>query len=177
MGLAMDELQSLKDLFRHMEWADSVVWRSVLANKEATKDAQLRDRLHHIHLVQHGFLLIWKGITTRPPTKNFSHAMSVLNWAREYYIDVTGYLNNLTAWDIAQPVEVPWAVMYEPQLGRKAAVSSLKETMSQVVLHTTHHRGQVCTKLKELGGEPPLIDFIVWVWAGKPEAVWPDPLV
>jgi len=56
MGLAMDELQSLKDLFRHMEWADSVVWTSVLANKEATKDAQLRDRLHHIHLRHRSYL-------------------------------------------------------------------------------------------------------------------------
>jgi uncharacterized damage-inducible protein DinB len=170
----MNDLQSLQELFRHMEWADSLVWSRVMANDHAATDAPLRDRLYHIHLVQRGFLLVWKGIAISPPSTSLPDTPSVLSWGRKYHVDVSGYLNNLTEQDLAREAKVPWAVMYESQLGRKAEVASLRETMLQVVMHSTHHRGQVCTKLKELGGEPPLIDLIVWVWSGKPEAVWPE---
>jgi hypothetical protein len=27
---------------------------------------------------------------------------------------------------------------------------------------------QVNTRIRELGGTPPLVDFIAWIWAGKP---------
>ena len=40
----------------------------------------------------------------------------------------------------------------------------------QVVLHTQHHRGQVCARLRDAGGEPPTVDFIVWLWEGRPAA-------
>ncbi len=43
----------------------------------------------------------------------------------------------------------------------------------QVAMHSTHHRGQVAARLRELGVEPPMVDFIVWVWIGKPAAEWP----
>jgi len=39
-------------------------------------------------------------------------------------------------------------------------------------MHSTHHRGQVNARLRELGGEPPLADFIVWLWWGRPAASW-----
>ena len=41
-------------------------------------------------------------------------------------------------------------------------------------MHSTYHRGQVNVRLRELGGEPQLVDFIAWVWEGKPRAVWDD---
>lgn len=37
-------------------------------------------------------------------------------------------------------------------------------------MHTTYHRGQLNTKIRELGGEPPLTDFIYWVGLDKPKA-------
>ena len=50
----------------------------------------------------------------------------------------------------------------------------LADTILQVATHTGHHRGQVITRLRALGGDPPLVDFIVWVSAGKPDAIWPE---
>jgi uncharacterized damage-inducible protein DinB len=44
--------------------------------------------------------------------------------------------------------------------------------MFQVTSHSTHHRGQVNARLRALGGEPPLVDYIAWVWFGKPAADW-----
>jgi hypothetical protein len=31
-----------------------------------------------------------------------------------------------------------------------------------------YHRGQVATRLRERGGEPPLTDFIAWIWMHRP---------
>ena len=38
------------------------------------------------------------------------------------------------------------------------------ETAPHVAMHTTHHRGQVNARLRELGAEPPLVDYIAWLW-------------
>lgn len=32
----------------------------------------------------------------------------------------------------------------------------------QIVLHSQHHRAQVMTRLRDLGGSPPIIDYILW---------------
>ena len=48
-------------------------------------------------------------------------------------------------------------------------------TALQVVTHTTHHRGQVMTRLRELGGAPPVVDYVIWVWSGSPIAEWDRP--
>ena len=52
---------------------------------------------------------------------------------------------------------------------------TLGDTALQVVAHTTHHRGQVMTRLRELGGEPPLVDYVIRVWSGSPAAEWDGP--
>ena len=169
----MNNPHTLHELFRQMEWADSLIWSAVFANPEAANDPALRDRLHHIHLVQRAFLQVWRGDYSGPQASSFRDSTSLLDWARECYTEVTRYLSDLNCQDRSQPLIVPWAQMFESRLGRKAAVPSLGETLLQVAMHSTYHRGQVSTRLRELGGEPPLTDFIVWVWLGKPPPSWP----
>jgi hypothetical protein len=41
-----------------MSWADAVVWRAVLSLPAAAGDRSLREKLWHIHMVQHAFLAI-----------------------------------------------------------------------------------------------------------------------
>ena len=52
---------------------------------------------------------------------------------------------------------------------------TLGVTAFHAVAHTTHHRGQVMTRLRELGGAPPLVDYVIWVWSGNPVAEWDGP--
>ena len=42
-------------------------------------------------------------------------------------------------------------------------------TMRKVI---GYHRGQNATRLRELGGEPPLTDFVAWLWKGRPDGKW-----
>jgi uncharacterized damage-inducible protein DinB len=50
--------------------------------------------------------------------------------------------------------------------------ATLGESAWQVFSHTTYHRGQVATRVREIGGEPPTIDYLMWVWSGRPAPSW-----
>jgi uncharacterized damage-inducible protein DinB len=67
---------------------------------------------------------------------------------------------------------MPWVRSFEAQLGRTLSTPTLAETIFQVTSHSTYHRGQVNARLREVGGEPPLVDYIAWIWFGRPEPSW-----
>ena len=73
-------------------------------------------------------------------------------------------------------IEIPWSKFMERRIGKKVVPATLEETMLQVASHSTYHRGQINTRFRELDGEPAIVDFIVWVWLGKPLANWGDDL-
>jgi uncharacterized damage-inducible protein DinB len=49
---------------------------------------------------------------------------------------------------------------------------TVAEALTQCVMHSQHHRGQNAARLRELGGEPPTTDYIVWLWKGRPAPAW-----
>ena len=171
----MKDLVALGELLRHMEWADSRIWEAVLAHAEAGKSDEFRERLQHIHFVQLAFLKVWRNEPLDPSrAPSFDDHRSLLNWARTYYPEASAYVGGLSEKDLERPVRMPWIEMFEKRMGQRAEDPTLCETVFQVAMHSTHHRGQVSTRLRQLGGEPPLLDFIVWVWLGKPAPAWPS---
>src|SRR6266487_219241 len=46
----------LRDLYGHQIWADAEHWRAIGAHTAACDDKAIRDRLHHITIVQRAFL-------------------------------------------------------------------------------------------------------------------------
>lgn len=165
--------ETLNDLFRQMEWADAAVWTAVLAAPVAVEDKKLREYLTHLHVVQRAFLLVWRGepLTGLPP--EFSDAQSLMNWSREYYSQAFAHLDALSDDELNQPLTLPWSAMLEERLGRPPAQTTKAETALQVATHSTYHRGQINARLREIGAEPPLVDYIVWLWQGRPAPVWP----
>ena len=73
---------------------------------------------------------------------------------------------------LARPLVMPWVARDQKQLGRTFDVATVGETAFQVVSHSTHHRAQANSRLRAVGGEPPLVDFIAWIWFGRPAAPW-----
>lgn len=171
----MDNLETLRELYRHMEWADAKLWTAVLARHDEADVDSLKERLYHIHMVQRAFLKVWQGDKLNPvAADSFPDLRSLLGWARENYSELNEYLGDFSEMDLETPVIMPWIAMFEKRLGRKAEAPTFHETLLQVAMHSTYHRGQVSTKLRELGGEPPLVDFIAWVWSAKPQPDWPQ---
>jgi uncharacterized damage-inducible protein DinB len=164
---------SLVDLYRHMEWADTTVWSAALASAPANSDARLRGLLYHTHLVQHAFLRAWRGQPRDLPFPTFDALPSLLAWARDYHGDVRGFVADTAPERLVAPLPLPWADLVEQSIGRPPEQSTLADTMLQVPLHTLYHRGQVNLRLREIGGTPPLVDYIAWVWLGRPLAAWP----
>ena len=163
----------LADLYRHMEWADAAVWSAVLVSEPGRGDAQLRERLYHLHLVQRAFLREWRGEPREGAFPTFSDAPALMAWARSYYGEASAHLAGWSAEALSAPMSLSWESWAERQIGRRPATTTVGETALQVVLHTMHHRAQVSTRLRECRGEPPLIDYIAWLWMGRPNAAWP----
>jgi uncharacterized damage-inducible protein DinB len=166
-------LEGLREILAHMQWADAVVWAAALANAEAEGDSALRAKLAHAHTVQRLFLSLWQGAQLARPPSEPPELRETLASARSYYEDLAPFLGALGEGELARPVPIPWASRFAEGLGREPATPTLAETMMQVAMHSTYHRGQVNTRLRELGAEPPLTDYIAWVWFGRPEPRWP----
>ncbi len=165
----------LRGLVRHMEWADALIWESVLALPQAHSDTRMRECLHHLHLVQWAYLQIWREEPTDlPEVSTFQDLPAIHAWVREYYSQAPVYLDSLGAETLERQVTFPWADQLVERFG-SAKSATLAETILQITSHTAYHRGQVNTRLRELGGDPPLVDFIAWIWMGKPGAEWGDP--
>jgi uncharacterized damage-inducible protein DinB len=166
------DLDDCRALLGHAEWADALVWKSVVAC--GREDDELRAKLHHLHIVQWAYLHIWRGEQVRPrEASTFPTLLAVRGWAREYYRELPSYLGSVSSTVITDPVRFPWADRLGQRFG-KARSATWAESVVQVAMHSAHHRGQVARRLRELGPEPPLVDFIAWVWSGRPEADWGD---
>src|ERR1700750_2492938 len=157
-----------------MEWADAQVWTAALSNASVAEDRALRAKLLHTHRVQRAFLCVWQNVEVVPPPADLPGLHETLATARSVYEDLTRFLGALGEGELSRTTVMPWASGFAEYLGREPAATTLAETMTQVVMHSTYHRGQVNTRLRELEVEPALTDYIAWLWFGKPEPAWPD---
>ncbi len=168
-------LDVIRDLFRHMEWADASVWRALLRNDAARADASMHERLHHIHLVQHAFFTLWREERLDlPEASTFADLPALGRWARGYYRSLTPQLDLFEDVMLTRVLHIPWSARFMKPFGREAAGVTVGESMLQVASHSTNHRGQVNMRLREMGGDAPLVDYIAWLWLGRPDHVWPE---
>jgi len=172
----MMNVNALTDLYRHMEWADASVWAAVLASESGRNDQKLRDYFYHLHVVQRAFLRTWRGEAREVPYPTFSDATSLMHWGRTYYGEALEHLGLVSEQRLSEPMPLEWASMVERVLGSAPEPTTVGDTVLQVALHSLYHRGQINSRLREVGGEPPLVDYIAWVWMGRPAPGWPpDP--
>jgi uncharacterized damage-inducible protein DinB len=156
-----------------MEWADAKVWAAVPEGIPA--DKRLTELLLHIHTVQQAFLAVWSKNDVRAVFRNpeeFATLATLCTWARPYYAQAQAHIAGLSDGDLSARLEMPWAAQLAQSLGRPPGPTTVAETCFQVYSHSTYHRGQVNTRLRELGAEPPLVDYIAWLWFDRPAADW-----
>ena len=169
----MHNQNNISLLINHMEWADAKIWESVLKFPSADNDPILKKLLFHISSVQWAFFYVrTKQPLVFPKETDFLKLLDIAKWEYECYIQNSEYLNSLNENELKNIIEIPWAKRLEKIIGKKPEEASLAETMLQVTTHSAYHRGQINARLREIGGEPPMVDFIAWVWLGKPKAVW-----
>jgi uncharacterized damage-inducible protein DinB len=157
----------LDELYAHQEWADAEHWRAFEAHPAALEDKAIRERLLHIHLVQHGFS--WVTARTRPEfifkkLEDFPSMADLKAYGQQGLAQLDERLKNTDQDRMEEIIEVPWF--------RPGAKISVRQALTQAAMHSHYHRGQNATRLRELGGVPPTTDFIEWLHKGQPAPQW-----
>src|SRR5262249_11787343 len=62
-------------------------------------------------------------------------------------------------------IQVPW--FKDPPLAL-----TVTEALTQMAMHSQHHRPQNATRLRDPGAATPPTDLIVWYWKGRPAPRW-----
>ena len=165
--------EQVENLLNHMMWADAEVWKKVIDSEAAESDERIKKLLYHIHQVQYAFYFLWNELPLSiPKPEEFSDLKSIAKWGFEYQQKLDEILSSSMSDENDKVIQIPWTVFMERKIGKKVVPAMLEETMIQVASHSNYHRGQINTRFRELGGEPAMVDFIAWVWLGKPKSEW-----
>lgn len=170
----MDSSNPIHDLILHAEWADATLWGTLLGDTETLYDSRVESWQHHIHTVQHAFHHLWRGeALDLPEISSFQDVHALARWGREGHASIQEFLAGAEPSLLQGPLAIPWTKHVEERLGKPAGPVTIEQSALQVAMHSAHHRAQVAARVRELGGEPPLTDFIAWLWLGRPTAKWP----
>ncbi len=155
----------LSDFVAHDAWADAEAWHAILASP-APADPAIQRRLHHIHLVQHAFLAIVTGdkVHMTGPA-DFTTPDDLKAYARRGHEATVAYVQQAAPADLDRMMTIPW--FKEPPIQ-----VTVTQALLQAAMHSHYHRGQNATRLRELGGDPPPTDLIIWYWKGRPAPAW-----
>lgn len=161
-----------RTLMKHMEWADARIWTCILNLPSRGHDEWTKERMHHYHSTQwaYGQILLKMPIII-PELDSFPDMKSLGLWAQRFYKEMSKRIIGFDNADFQQKVEFPWSAQIVERFG-SVTPANAGESLIQLSLHSAHHRGQIAMRLREAGGEPPVTDFIAWIWMGRPEAKW-----
>jgi uncharacterized damage-inducible protein DinB len=157
----------LDELYAHQEWADAEHWRAFEAHAPALADKAIQERLLHIHLVQHAFLWV-TGPRTAPfdfkKMEDFARTADLKKYGQQGLADLKAFVKSAGQDRMEEMIEITW---FQPP-----ARISRRQALTQAAMHSHYHRGQNATRLRELGGVPPMTDFIAWLHQGQPAPRW-----
>jgi uncharacterized damage-inducible protein DinB len=157
-----------------MEVADAAVWSAAMKDPAANVDSEVCRYLVHTSSAQRAFLDAWKG---RPFAFRYDYdgvrLDAELVAARSYYPEARAFIAGLEEAALADTCCLPWESWVEEHIKQTVSATTLGETILQVISHGTHHRAQANVRLRALGIEPPIIDYIFWLWRGRPRPEWP----
>jgi uncharacterized damage-inducible protein DinB len=158
-------LAFLRELLAHAEWADGVFFHA-WGKSPARDHEELRRRAGHIAGVQQGFLSVLHGEAPGgPPAGPPPSFEDLKRRAQTAHAGSRDFAAALQPEGLSRTVRIPW--FPEPP-----CVVTVAEALVQVAMHAQHHRGQCMTRLRDFGGEPKDVDWIIWLWRGKPAARW-----
>jgi len=101
-----------------------------------------------------------------PTPNDFATLGQLKAWACEYHEEAVPLVESLSDVRLAESVDIQW--FDDPPLDL-----TVTEALSlKCVMRSQWHRGQNATRLRELGVEPPTVDFIVWIWKERLAAAW-----
>lgn len=157
-------LTLFQSLFSHQAWADAAMLSAIQSHPESLHDEWLLKTLHHMVFVQRAFLSRFLGkpfdrTKESQPRTSFDELIQHFQATHE---EELAFVNGLSEGELTRRFELSF-LQTEP---------TLAEGLTQVVMHSQNHRGQCLTRIRENGGKPPTLDYIVWA-KDRPSPIWP----
>ena len=155
----------IKHIYAYNRWANESVLDAVskLTAEQFTKDLQsshrsVRDTLAHILAAEWIWLERWKGVSPKAlfDPADFPTLESVRTRLNEVETECAAFIEGLTDESLTQ------AVTYTNTKGEKWTYS-LGQMLQHVANHSSYHRGQVTTMLRQLGASTREVDLLVYV--------------
>src|SRR3954462_6528521 len=97
----------LRDLYGHQAWADAQQWRAIQAHAPARDDTAIRERLHHMHVVQRAFRwIVGARDTTFHQTRpaDFDTLADLKAYGRAYHDEIATFLATVTPERLDTPI-------------------------------------------------------------------------
>jgi len=152
-------------LFEYNNWANGKTLDAVsqLTPEQFLKDLHsshrsVRDTLSHILAAEWIWLERWKGTSPKAllDPAEFPTAESVRRKLSQVETERAEFINGLTDESLAQPIT------YTNTKGEQWTYQ-LGHMLQHVANHSSYHRGQVTTMLRQLGFEPAPVDLLVFM--------------
>ena len=145
-----------QSLWAHLTWADKAIVKTACTHENA--DEETRKLLHHTVTVEHFFLSLFQGrpfdmqrFRQTPP--NLEEIERLFG---EAHTDGAVYVARLDEAELARTIEFPVPAF-------KDFHPPVRDALMQVIMHGEHHRAQCAVRLRALGANPPVTDYIAWV--------------
>lgn len=158
------DLATIRALYRYNSWANertldavSRVGLADLSRDMKSSHGSIRDTLTHVVWGEWIWLQRWKGVspTTRFSPTDYPTVESLREALRSVDTERSTVLEQLTADGLLQ------LVAYTNLKGETWRYP-LWQQLYHVVNHSTYHRGQVVTMLRQLGATPEATDLLVY---------------
>ena len=156
------DIQDFRTLYQYNSWANHRTLDSCasLTPEQFTRDmgssfGSVRDTLVHILGAEWIWLERWHGRVPAglPAAKDFPDLESVRRRWTEVERDLTDYIASLTPEDLQRVVQFK-------TLAGVPVSQPLWPCLQHLANHSTYHRGQIATLLRQLGAKPVSTDLI-----------------
>jgi len=158
------DIQDFRTLYQYNSWANHRTLDSCasLTPEQFTRDmgssfGSVRDTLVHLMGAEWIWLERWHGRTptSLPVPSDFPDFESVRRRSAEVDRDLTDYIASLTPEDLQRIAQLK-------SLAGVPFSQPLAQCLQHLANHSTYHRGQIATLLRQLGAKPVSTDLIVF---------------
>lgn len=152
-------------LFDYNRWANARTFEAAakLTAEQLTSDLQsshrsVRDTLAHILAAEWIWLKRWKGTSPKAllDPSDFPTVESVKSMLDEVETECAGFIEGLTDQSLDEPIT------YTNTRGEQWTYP-LGQMLQHVANHSSYHRGQVTTMLRQLGADVSPVDLLVFM--------------
>jgi uncharacterized damage-inducible protein DinB len=159
-------LTYFQELAHYQSWADAQFFSRWKQLEDARTNQSILKLSNHMVLVQKLFLDALEQNESAMPEKDkaLPSVSEMETICRSNQQRLLAFLNGIPEETLSKPVSLPWF--------RSESTLTVADAVLQIFLHTQHHRAQVLQMLSPYAEKSMVIDYIAWIYKGKPAPAW-----